>query len=122
MRTWILNVLITAGILLLFAYLFDAVAIDGFGAALLASIILSVVNTIVRPVLVLLTLPLTIVSLGLFIFVLNGLMLFVTDVIMGSAFNIEGFGMTLLLSLLLAIFHLFIRNTVAKPLYKKERK
>ncbi|OZM56534.1 hypothetical protein CIB95_12240 [Lottiidibacillus patelloidae] len=120
MKSWIINVLITTGLLLLFANVFTSVEITGIGAALLASAILSVVNAIVKPVIVFFTLPLTIVSLGLFLFIINGFMLYITDVLMGSSFHIATFGMTILLSILLAILHVVIRKTIAKPLLKKK--
>ena len=56
------------------AYLMPSVSISSFGAALIAALVLGLVNTVVRPILVLLTLPVTVLTLGLFIFVLNGLL------------------------------------------------
>jgi putative membrane protein len=120
MKTWIINVLITTILLLLFANLFEAVYVAGFGAAFLASAILSIVHTFVRPVLIFLTLPLTLVSLGLFLFIINGFMLYMTDGFMGSSFEIGSFGLTILLSILLAFLHLVIRKTLAKPLLKRK--
>ncbi len=78
---WILN----AVALLAVAYVLPAVHIASFGAALLAALLLGLVNTVVRPLLVLLTLPVTLLTLGLFIFVINGLMFWLA----GSL--IEGF-------------------------------
>jgi putative membrane protein len=70
LAVWLIN----AVALIAVAYLMPSITVSSFGAALVAALILGLVNAIVRPVLVLLTLPVTIVTLGLFIFVLNGLL------------------------------------------------
>jgi putative membrane protein len=66
--------LLLAGALLLVAYLYPGVTIASFTAALIAALVLGLLNTIVRPLLVLLTLPVTLITLGLFLFVINALM------------------------------------------------
>jgi putative membrane protein len=66
--------LVNAVALVAVAYLMPSVTVSSFGAALLAALVLGLLNAVVRPVLVLLTLPVTILTLGLFIFVLNGLL------------------------------------------------
>lgn len=66
--------LINAVALIAVAYLMPSISVSSFGAALVAALVLGLVNAVVRPVLVLLTLPVTILTLGLFIFVLNGLL------------------------------------------------
>ena len=67
---WIINALA----LLALPYLMHSVQVANVGAALVAALVLGLVNTLVRPVLVLLTLPATLLTLGLFIFVINGLL------------------------------------------------
>ena len=75
--------------------LLDSVKIDSFATALLASLVLGLVNTLLRPILILLTLPVTLLSLGLFIFVINGLMFWaVADIIKG--FQVDNFGAAVL--------------------------
>ena len=66
--------LLLAAALLLVAYLYPGVTLAGFGAAMLAAFVLGLLNTLVRPLLVLLTLPVTVLTLGLFLFVINALM------------------------------------------------
>ena len=78
---WILN----AVALLCVAYLMPSIHVASFGAAMLAALLLGLVNAVVRPLLLLLTLPVTLLTLGLFIFVINGLMFWLA----GSL--IEGF-------------------------------
>ncbi len=65
---WICNALA----LLAVAYLLPGVHLDGFGSALVAALVLGFINTLIRPLLILLTLPVTVLSLGLFILVING--------------------------------------------------
>ncbi len=67
---WLINALALVAV----AYLMPSIEVSSFGAALVAALVLGLVNAVVRPVLVLLTLPVTILTLGLFIFVLNGLL------------------------------------------------
>lgn len=77
--------LINAAALFALPYLFKSIQIDSFTTALIVALILSIVNTIIRPILLVLTLPITVLTLGLFIFVINGLMLWLV------AYFIEGF-------------------------------
>ena len=83
---WIIN----AVALLALPYVFDSIRIDGFYTALIAALILGLINAVIRPVLVLLTFPLTLITLGLFIFVINGLLFwFVASFVKG--FHVAGF-------------------------------
>ena len=66
--------LINAISLIAVAYLMPSISVSSFTAALIAALVLGLMNTVIRPILVLLTLPVTIVTLGLFIFVINGLL------------------------------------------------
>jgi putative membrane protein len=84
LATWLVNALA----LLAIPYLMDSVQIASFGTALIVAVVLGLVNTIIRPVILILTLPATVLSLGLFIFVINGLMFW------GVANVVEGFHVT----------------------------
>ena len=66
--------LLLAGALLLVAHLYPGVVVTSFTSALIAALVLGLVNAVIRPLLILLTLPVTLITLGLFIFVINGLM------------------------------------------------
>ena len=84
--TWLVNALA----LLALPYLFKSIQVDDFVTALLAALVLGLVNALIRPVLVLLTLPVTLLTLGLFIFVINGLLFwFVGSFVPG--FHVAGF-------------------------------
>jgi putative membrane protein len=82
--------LINAGTLLLIPYIMPSVSVDSFYTALVTALILGLVNAVIRPILVLLTLPITLVTLGLFILVINALMFwFVASFVEG--FRVAGF-------------------------------
>jgi putative membrane protein len=84
--TWLINALA----LLAVPYLMQSVTVDSFWTALIAALVLGLVNTLVRPLLVLLTLPVTLLTLGLFIFIINGLMFWVVAQLV-SGFHVSGF-------------------------------
>ena len=88
--------------LLLIANVIEGISVQGFGAALVAILVLGVANAVVRPILRVLTLPLTIITLGLFTFVLNGLILYmVASVVYG--FQVDGFLPAIVATILLSI-------------------
>ena len=83
---WLINTVA----LLAVSYLMRSVEVDNVTSALVAALVLGLVNTLVRPILVLLTLPVTVLTLGLFILVINGLMFWaVANLVMG--FHVAGF-------------------------------
>jgi putative membrane protein len=89
--TWVINALA----LLALPYLFSSIHVASFGHAMIAALVLGLINTLIRPILVLLTLPATILTLGLFIFVINGLLFwFVGSLDLG--FTVDGFGTAVL--------------------------
>lgn len=75
MVSFFAHLLLTAGLLLLMAHLVRGVQIEGWGSAIIGAIVLGVVNAVVKPIMIVLTLPLTVLSLGLFLLVINALML-----------------------------------------------
>lgn len=83
---WVLN----AVALLVVAYVLPSVHVASFGAALIAALVLGFVNTLIRPILVLLTLPATVFSLGLFYFVINGLLFWAVGSVL-KGFQVGGF-------------------------------
>lgn len=71
-------------------WLMDSIQIDSFVTALLAALVLALVNTLIRPILLVLTLPFTVLSLGLFIFIINGLLFWAASE-MVAGFHVAGF-------------------------------
>ncbi|NYT22301.1 phage holin family protein [Alcaligenaceae bacterium] len=83
---WILN----AVALLIVAYVLPGITVASFGSALIAALVLGLLNTLVKPFLVLLTLPITVVTLGLFLLVLNALVFWFAGSIL-KGFQVAGF-------------------------------
>jgi putative membrane protein len=102
MRNLFLVWLINALALLVLPYVVPSVQVDGFVTALVAALVLGFVNTLLRPVLVLLTLPVTLVSLGLFIFVINGLLFWMVANLL-DGFHVAGFGSAVLGAIVYAV-------------------
>jgi putative membrane protein len=94
--------LLLAAALLLVAYLYSGVEVRSFGSAMIAAFVLGLLNTLLRPLLVLLTLPVTLITLGLFLFVINALLFWATATVL-SGFNVTGFGAALIGSLLYSL-------------------
>ena len=94
--------LLLAAALLLVAHLYPGVVVKSFGSAMLAAFVLGLFNTLLRPILVLLTLPVTLITLGLFLFVINALMFyFAAQVLQG--FAVAGFTAALIGSLIYSL-------------------
>ena len=104
---WVIKWLINALALLIVSYVpyrgRTLIQIDGAGAALIAAAVLGIVNTFIRPIFMIFSLPMQVLTLGLFTLVINALMLSLGAWLMGSAFNIPGFWAAILASLLLSI-------------------
>ena len=94
--------LLLAAALLLVAHLYAGVQVASFGSAMIAALVLGLLNTLVRPLLVLLTLPVTLLTLGLFLFVINALMFWAASGLL-SGFHVDGFGSALIGSVIYSI-------------------
>ncbi|MTW09778.1 phage holin family protein [Pseudoduganella eburnea] len=113
--TWIIN----AAALFAVPYLMHSVNVTSIGAALVAALLLGLVNTLVRPVLLLLTLPVTVLSLGLFIFVINGFMFWLVAKVV-DGFHVDSFGSAILGALLYSVISwalstLLLKDNDGKP-------
>jgi putative membrane protein len=103
----ILKWLLAACALLLVAYLYPGVQIESFTSALIAALVVGLLNTLVRPVLVILTLPVTVVTLGLFLFVINALMFWGAASLL-DGFHVNGFWAAMLGSLIYSVLMLVV--------------
>ncbi|HEX4233926.1 MAG TPA: phage holin family protein [Caldimonas sp.] len=103
----LLRWLLLAAALLLVAEIYPGVKVASFGTAMIAALVLGLLNTLVRPILVLLTLPVTVLTLGLFLFVINALMFYFAAALL-SGFNVAGFVAALVGSLLYSLCGLVI--------------
>jgi putative membrane protein len=109
--TWLL----AACALLLVAYLYPGVQVQSFGSALIAAFVIGLFNMVLRPVLVVLTLPVTLVTLGLFLFVINALLFWAAASLLGG-FQVSGFGAALLGSLIYSALMLLVDAAVKSVL------
>jgi putative membrane protein len=101
MKGFLVRVLITA-VGLWVASALRGVHIEGVGTLLLAALLLGIVNAVVRPVLIILTLPITILSLGVFLLVINGVMLALVAAVL-ARFSIDGLGWAILASIVVTV-------------------
>ena len=107
-----MRLLITAIVAFGLSYLLPGITIDSFVTALILAIVLAILNTLVKPLLVLFTLPITIITLGLFLLVINALIILLADKLV-DGFHTEGFWTALLFSIVLSVTTSLI-NTASK--------
>ena len=108
----LISLLLNTLALIITAYIVPGIHVDAFTSALLAAIVLGIINTFIKPVLLLLTLPLTFLTLGLFVFVVNAIVLRLTTVFV-SGFTVDGW-----LPAILGAIVLSIASTVLSMLVK----
>lgn len=104
---WILN----AVALLVVAYVLPGIVVASFGSALLAALVLGLINMLVKPVLILLTLPITVVTLGLFLLVLNALMFWLAGSML-KGFQVNGFWWAVGGAILYSLISGFLSNLI----------
>jgi putative membrane protein len=104
---FVLHIVVTAVLLFVVGRIVPGIEVRDARAALIGALVLGIANAIVRPVLVFLTLPLTILTLGLFLFVVNALMLMLAAALV-DGLKVRGFGAALLGSVLLSLLNLAV--------------
>jgi putative membrane protein len=109
---FLLRVLINTAAIYLVAHIVAGIEVSGVGAALGAGLVLGVVNAVVRPVLVVLTLPVTLITLGLFLFVLNGLCLWLTSLVV-KGFVVRSFWSAVLGALIISVVSFILTAVVS---------
>ena len=110
--------LLSASALLFVAYVYSGVQVTSFGSALLAAFVIGLLNVVVRPVLVVLTLPVTLVTLGLFLFVINALVFWLAAAVL-DGFQVRGFLAALLGSLMYTAMGIIIESALERLFAKK---
>lgn len=108
---FIMRVVVTSVIAFGLSYILNGVHIDTFWTAIIVAIVLAVLNAILKPILILLTFPITLLTFGLFLFVINACMILLAEKVV-PGFVVDGFWWALLFSLLLSI--------VSSLLYKED--
>jgi putative membrane protein len=105
----LINLIISSIAVFAAAYILPGVSVDNFTAAMIAAIVIGVFNAFLKPILLILTLPITIVTLGLFALVINALLILLADQIV-PGFSVEGFVWALILSVVLSVINFFLHN------------
>jgi putative membrane protein len=98
----IIRILITSALVLLIANFMSGVHVAGFTTALIVAVVLGLLNIFIKPILVILTLPITIVTLGLFLLAINALIILLCDGIVGG-FSVDSFWTALFFSIILSV-------------------
>lgn len=105
--------LLSATALLALASLYSGVEVQGFAAALIAALVIGLFNVFLRPVLVVLTLPVTMITLGLFLFIINAVLFWAAATVL-DGFQVRGFAAALLGSLIYSAFGLVIDSALER--------
>jgi len=106
----LINWFLSALTILVVAYILPGVTVSGFFVALVVALVLGLINALIKPIFIVLTFPITIVTLGLFIFVINALLIMLADAIV-PGFAVSNFLWALLFSLVLSIANKFIKRS-----------
>jgi putative membrane protein len=110
--------LLSAAALLFVAFVYSGVEVKTFTAALIAAFVIGLLNAVVRPILVILTLPVTIVTLGLFLFVVNALMFWAAAGVM-DGFHVRNFAAALIGSVIYSLLGIVIESALESLFSKK---
>ncbi len=110
--------LLSAAALLAVAHFYSGVQVTNFGAALVAAFVIGLFNTILKPILVVLTLPVTLLTLGLFLFIINALMFWAASGVL-SGFHVQGFTAALIGSLIYSMMGIVIESALDSLFFKK---
>lgn len=117
----ILRLLLTTLAVLVISYLLNGVTVESFGAALLVAIVLGLLKITVRPILFILTLPITIITLGFFLLVINALVIMLADYFV-TGFEVNGFWTAMLFSIILSIFQAILYKLIKSDKNSKRSK
>lgn len=109
----IIKLLLTALAVVILSYVLPGISVESYGIAILVAVVIAILNFLVKPILVVLTLPITIVTLGLFLLVLNAVIILMADYFIGG-FEVKNLLWALVFSLLLSflqsIFHSVVKE------------
>jgi putative membrane protein len=109
----LLRIFITSGLVLLISHFMNGVHVSDFATALIVAVVLGLLNVFIKPILIILTLPVTILTLGLFLLVINAIIILLCDNIVGG-FSIDSFWTALFFSLILSILQSIVYGIVGE--------
>lgn len=119
---WLIYMFGYALVLIIASNLFRSLYVENIIFGFIAAVIIYVLNKTVKPILVTLTLPLIGMSLGLFYFVINVIILLIVDLILGKYFYLTGFLSPFIVSIFISIMNVFMENFIIKPLVERCKK
>lgn len=105
----IINWFISALVILVAAYILPGVHVETFTAALATAVVMGIINLLIKPLILILTLPLTIITFGLFALVINAFMIILASNIV-PGFTVDGFWWALIFSIVLSLINSFVNN------------
>jgi putative membrane protein len=118
MQSWLLKILVCAVNVFILAFILPGIEIKDMFTAIIVAVVLSFLDAFIKPLLIIFTLPATILTLGLFLFVINACVILIDDHFVGG-FQVKSFWHALLFSILLSFFNSFVHKR-ALPLEKKD--
>lgn len=118
-KNWIIKVSLAGLAILLATEILGGVHIDDYRLSWIIAVLLSILNAFVRPLLVILTLPVTIFSLGLFLLVINGGIIILIDSIL-DGFQVDSLGWAIILSILISLFTYILEQLVREKKHRNE--
>ena len=111
---FIVRLLLTAAAVLITSYVLPGVEVESFLYAILVAAVLGLLNTIVKPILIVLTIPITVVTLGIFLLFINAFIILIADYLL-DGFSVENIWWALLFSLILSILNSILKPKKDKP-------
>jgi len=112
MKNKIISWLVATLAIIVSAYILPGVTVSSFFAAFVTALVLGIINAFIKPVLIILTLPLNVLTLGLFTFIINALLIMLTGIIV-PGFEVASFWWALLFGLILSLVN-FVLHSIAK--------
>jgi len=123
MRNFIIRLIVTALALAITAFLLPGIHVeDGILTLLLIAFVFGIVNAIIKPIITILSCPLIILTLGLFLFVLNGVMLLITDELAGGRFDVDGLGSAILGGIIISLVNMVLEGLLGVNEDKNKQK
>ncbi len=115
----IVKVLLTALVVVLLSNVLSGVSVDGYWSAIIVALVLGLLRLLVKPLLIILTLPITILTLGLFLFVINAIIVILADYLI-DGFAVASFGWAIIFSILLALLQAILFSVLGEESEKSE--
>ncbi len=127
MRNFVLRILINAIAIAVTAVLLEGITLanDSLGTLLIIGLVFSLVNAVLRPIITLLSCPLVLLTLGLFILVINGVMLLITDSLTGGLLTVDGFWTAIFGGIIIALVNMVLEGVLgldAEPADDKNKR